>query len=116
MIAKQTIKQLTKTAAIRNKTRNTNEVTMTFKLANHFSTKFYDGIKAAPYRSHIFKSSNLKYKSKDMFMLPYFYHPSIEKSLLIPCYQNTQYYQIKNSSVMNLNFLIETTDDVRITL
>ena len=42
-----------------------------------FSSKIYDDWKLLPHRQMIFKSSNLRYNSKEMSLLTYFYQPAI---------------------------------------
>lgn len=59
-----------------------------------FSSKIYEDLRSLPYRQMAFKSSNLRYNSKDMSLLTYFYHPSIEISLLVPNIPSTQFYSI----------------------
>ena len=78
-----------------------------------FSSKMYDEWKSLPHRQMIFKSSNLLYNSKEMSLLTYCYQPAISCALLIPNVSSTQYYSIEQSSVLTLNFLQESSEDLQ---
>lgn len=66
---RQTANMLAKIAPMFNPSRTS--------LCFSFSSKVYDDWMSQPHRQMIFKSSNLRYNSKEMSLLTYFYHPAI---------------------------------------
>lgn len=67
---------------LRQATRMLTKVTPVFNcfrttLCFSFFSKMYEEWRSFPHRQMTFKSSNLRYNSKEMSLLTYFYHPAI---------------------------------------
>lgn len=80
---------------------------LTTPLVHSFS-KLSDQLRSGSYRSYAFKSSNIRFRSNDLLLLTYFYHPSITSRNDGGLYL----YEIKESSALTLSFLADTTEDV----
>lgn len=60
------------------------------------------------YRSYSIRGSNIRFRANDLTLLAYYYHPSIEAKLN----STGKYYELKDSGVLTLNFLSDTTEEV----
>lgn len=67
-----------------SKSLQPNYTPITTTLSQTFSTQFYSALKSSSQKNLIFKSSNLKFRSNEMILAPYFSHPATSKTLLEP--------------------------------
>lgn len=77
-----------------------------------FSLSLSSQLRTASYRNYVFKASNMRFRSNELSLLPYFYHPAIEAK----SESTVKYYEIKDATVLNLIFLTETTEEVHLSI
>lgn len=74
----------------------------------HPFSKLSDQLRSATYRNYQIKSSNTRFQDSNVSLLTYYTHPYIEtKPNFTP-----KCYEIKESTVLTLNFLNQTVEEV----